>query len=241
LQRFDLFEFEDLLWFPGRIRQGMTDYLRFIMESLRAYDPAVPLLRDMLDRSSSLQIVDLCSGAGGGILHIAEALKVPVILTDRYPNIPAFVDLASKSPYIRYEASSVNAMSIPEDLKGLFTVFTAFHHFGPREAQKLLQAAVERKEPICIVEGAERSLAGALSMIVVIPLLALLTGPFVRPFSLHRLAFTYLIPLIPLCTMWDGFASFLKLYKPRELLELAKPFPLYRWEAGKLRHRLGSG
>jgi hypothetical protein len=239
LRRLHLFEFEDLYWFPAVIRRGMTDYLRFVMETLGAYKPAVPVLLEALEASPVRKITDLCSGAGGGMLGIAEALKVPVILTDKYPNLPAFRDLSSKNPCIGYRMEPVDALDLPGDVSGVLTVFTAFHHFKPEQADRLLKSAVRQKMPVCIFEGAGRSLAGALSMIIVIPILALAAGPFIRPVSVSRLIFTYFIPLIPLCTLWDGFASFLKLYKPEELLRMTVSYPGYRWRAGTLKHRLG--
>ena len=67
----------------------------------------------------------------------------------------------------------------------------------------------------------------------------LLLTPFFRPFRLSRLVFTYLLPLIPLTTIWDGVVSILRLYSPAELLALARradPTGRLRWQAGTLRH-----
>jgi len=49
--RIHLFEFEDLPWFPGVIREGMVDYLRFILGNINFYKPIVPLIKEGLDKS----------------------------------------------------------------------------------------------------------------------------------------------------------------------------------------------
>jgi hypothetical protein len=56
------------------------------------------------------------------------------------------------------------------------------------------------------------------------------------------LVFTYLIPLIPLCTIWDGTVSLLRMYSAKELLALAHaadPGNRFSWQVGKKRHWWG--
>ena len=67
------------------------------------------------------------------------------------------------------------------------------------------------------------------------PILVLLVTPFIRPFGWSRLLFTYLLPLVPLTCLWDGFVSQLRAYTPEELNTLAKSLGDvgYRWDAGK--------
>jgi hypothetical protein len=60
-----------------------------------------------------------------------------------------------------------------------------------------------------------------------------------RPLSISRIFFTYIIPLIPLCTIWDGIVSILHLHNPQRLLHWAQEAaPGYEWKAGKVRNRL---
>ena len=71
------------------------------------------------------------------------------------------------------------------------------------------------------------------------PLMTLLgylfATPFIKPFRLSRLFWTYLIPLVPLATIWDGMVSFLRVYSVGELGELVEPLrtPGYTWEIGQ--------
>src|SRR5437899_1363774 len=98
-KRFHLFEWEDQTWFPDVIRRNMTDYLRFMITKLGIYDPVVPLLREMLEKTGHKEILDLCSGAGGGLEDLQQKLsadmhtEIPVTLTDKFPNLDAWRDV----------------------------------------------------------------------------------------------------------------------------------------------------
>ena len=62
-----LFEFEDLDWFPNFLREGMTDYLRFVLNAVDFYYPATTIIKEGLENAERFIIIDLCSGGGGAI------------------------------------------------------------------------------------------------------------------------------------------------------------------------------
>ena len=74
LPRFQLFELEDLTWFPQTIRNLATDYLHFMDTRFSLHKPLLPVLRAMLKKSKTSCIVDLCSGGGRPILSLYEVL-----------------------------------------------------------------------------------------------------------------------------------------------------------------------
>jgi hypothetical protein len=139
LPRFQLFELEDLTWFPQTIRNLATDYLHFMDTLFSLHKAVVPVLRAMLKKSKTSCIVDLCSG-GGPILSLYEVLlpnhdQIQFTLTHKYPNIDAFQRLSSQYPSgIRYVADPVDATNVPKDVAGLRIMFNAFHHFPPESA-----------------------------------------------------------------------------------------------------------
>lgn len=249
MNRLHLFEFEDQPWFPAVVREGMMDYLRFMISWIGIYDPVVPLLEEALAKSGASKIVDLCSGGGGGIARVQRLLchqigcPVPVTVTDKYPNLSAFAFLERQSQgAIRYHPEPVDATRVPVGLDGLRTLFSSFHHFPPHQARQIIKDAIRQGVPICIFEGAGKQVHEVLLAVLVFPLLQLAITPFIRPFRLSRLIFTYLLPLIPLCTIWDGAISILRMYPPRALLSLAHQAdaPHYTWKAGYARHRTGA-
>ena len=91
MRRFQLFELEDLEWVPSAIRNGGTDLLDFGFDRLGFYDGVAPKLVELLERTKSKRVVDLCSGGGGGTLQMRRKVResgndVEFLLSDRHPN-----------------------------------------------------------------------------------------------------------------------------------------------------------
>lgn len=245
--RFQLFEFEDLPWFPDSIRQGGTDYLRYLLIATRFYEPVIPLIDDALEQTGETEILDLCSGGGGAMEQISRNLneycgrEVRITLSDKFPNTNAFEYIKSKTlGNVDYIPSPVDAGNVPNTIKGLRTMFSAVHHFSPGTIKSFIRNSSENNAPIALFDGGDRNPLVILGIILFHPIAFILCTPFFRPFRWSRLMFTYLIPLIPLTTIWDGCISILRLYKPQELFQLAiQTAPGYNWEAGKVKNRLG--
>jgi hypothetical protein len=247
--RLHLFEFEDLPWFPAVIRAGMMDYLRFMISGLGTYRPVAPLLAEGLRRTGHAHLLELGAGAGGGTETVLAALRaqglpdVTITLTDLYPQPTAWADVARRTGRaIQGHPAPVDALAVPADLPGFRVIFSAFHHFAPPQAEALLCDAVASGQGIGVFEGAAKSWLEIGLALTVLPVAQLLLTPFFRPFRLSRLVFTYLLPIIPLATMWDGTVSILRMYPPAALLALARradPTGRYAWQAGQLRHWWG--
>ncbi|GAB3650660.1 hypothetical protein GCM10027594_25900 [Hymenobacter agri] len=246
--RLRLFEFEDLPWFPPVIRAGMMDYLRFMISALGTYRPIALLLAEGLRHTTQTRVLELGAGAGGGTETVlaalqAQGLAATITLTDLYPQPAAWADIAQRTHgAIGYEPAPVDALAVPPHLTGFRTIFSAFHHFPPEAATALLRDAVRANSGVGVFEGAGKHWAEILLALTVLPVAQLLLTPFFRPFRLSRLVFTYLIPLIPLCTIWDGCVSVLRMYSTDELQALARaadPEGTFAWQAGKKRHWWG--
>ncbi len=246
--RLHLLELEDQTWFPHVIRQGMLDFLRFMISNLKAYTEALPLLEELLRKTGSHHFTDLCAGAGGGAEVIQKGLSrrmgtpVHVTLTDLYPNIDAYRYLHAKSGgTIGFRAEPVDATAVPDTITGVRTIFSSFHHFRPAQARAILQDAADKGASIGVFEGASKSWLELLLLWLAFPFLIILVTPFIRPFKLSRLFFTYFIPLIPIGIIWDGTVSLFRIYTPNMLKKLAAGVnaPNYVWRTGKAGNRLG--
>jgi hypothetical protein len=240
LPRLQLFEFEDLTWFPHTIRDLATDYLHFMETRFALHKPVVPLMREMLASSGTTSVVDLCSGGGGPVLSIYEALAeddihVHFTLTDKFPNTHAFQRLSSQYPSdIQYIADPVDATDVPKHLVGLRTMFNAFHHFAPRSARMVLEGAVQARQPIGIFEIPERSLL-MIFLSLLTPIFIAVATPFIKPFRWKHLLWTYVIPLIPLTCWWDGLVSTCRAYTAAEMLAMTQGLDDYEWKADRIR------
>jgi hypothetical protein len=247
MRRVQFIELHEKPWFPSSLRADVTDALQFGFNLLHAYAPIAPLLQSVIDStanqtSTQQSIVDMCSGGGGPWpdlsrkLHAGDSAGLKICLTDKYPNLEAFQSVsASSDHHITFCPESVDAMNVPDALKGLRTMFTSFHHFPPEDARAILQNAVDAGESIGIFEATKRA-PSTIGLIFAGILLLFLHTPRIRPFRWSRLLWTYLIPIIPLVLLFDGVVSCLRTYRPQELREIVERLTScqYQWEIGEL-------
>jgi SAM-dependent methyltransferase len=243
MARVQLFEFEDLPWFPHVVRECMTDFLSFLGQRGHVvYREFAERLAHALQVTGDDTILDLCSGGGGPALAIAALLREPlqtpvqVLLTDLYPNLPR-LESARKSGHgrVAYRELPVDATAVPEALPGFRLMCNAFHHLSPAAARKCLADAVRQRRGIALVEMVDRSAASVLAVTLGTSVVLGVT-PFIRPLRVSRLLLTYALPVVPLCTWWDGVVSCLRAYNPEELEQLVATLPDsdYVWDIGRL-------
>lgn len=225
--RIHALELEDQPWMPRVLREAGMAYLRLAAERLGAAEAIRPVIETALARSGEEEILDLCSGGGGPVLAVAEALRdgghtVRVTLSDRYPD-PGAAELVEASGIegLRYEPTSIDALDVPAERRGMRTLFNAFHHLRPEQARAVLASAVEGGRPIAVVEILQRRPLAVIGMLFS-PIVALLAVPFLRPFRWSWIPMTYLVPVIPLFIMWDGIVSAFRVYTPDELREMTR-------------------
>lgn len=237
--RMHLFEFEDLSWLPNTFREAITDLLTYQISHFGIYNAAAPKIAEILQKTSQNSIFDLCSGSGGPAIGVQQEVSkileknIHLTLSDKYPNLKVFSQI--KAPNVRAIPESVDVIKAFPKAPGLYTMFTAFHHFKPLQARAILQNAVDAKMPIAIFEITERK-AQSLMTLLVAPLTCLYFTLFLKPFKLSRFIWTYLLPIIPILYTWDGLISNLRSYTKDEWLKMTKELndDDFIWETGEL-------
>ena len=244
MQRMHLFELHDLAGFPAVWRDLLTDFLSFYAARFKPYAAVAPVLAEALQHHGSARIVDLCSGAGQPVLSLGPPLRaigvteLEIVLTDRFPNVAAWVDLEQDPDVaVSYETEPVDATDVPAHLLGFRTLFTSFHHFAPEAARAVLSDSVKKQQGIGLFEYTERNWLIWTVPVVLIPLFVWVCTPFIRPFSFRRLLWTYLLPVVPIVAMWDGLVSCLRTYSLEELRDLVDGLEdsTYWWDIGMVR------
>ncbi len=240
--RIHLFEFEDLKWCPRIVREATTDFLLSLYNILNIYEPAFKKIHELIDKTKINSIIDCCSGSGGPNTHLRKYLdeagkkSTTITLTDKYPNIKLFENLASRYPNrIMACKDSLDATRMPSSLKGMRTFFSSFHHFTPDQAVKILQDAVNNGAPIAIFECTQRHPLDFIRVLLS-PILMLLMTPFAKRLNWKKFFLTYILPITLVTNMWDYFVSNLRTYSPKELESLISRVnaPGYKWEVGRL-------
>jgi hypothetical protein len=244
MSRVYLFEFTDQPWYPSVFRRIQTDYLQFVATQGAGHENLIPLLKRALHHTGRMEFVDLCSGASGPWMKLYQQLKqeglnVKVTLTDKFPNPEALKRWVGLSHgEICYLPEPVDATNVPDHLVGMRTMFEGFHHFRPEQARLILQDAVDKRAVIGIFEASLKPPQGPI-IFALSPLMTLLgylfATPFIRPRIWSRFLWTYLLPIVPLATCWDGLVSFLRVYSPREMRAMVDSLKRndYYWEIGE--------
>lgn len=251
MKRIQLFEFEDLCWFPNSIRQSMTQMITLLHRWLGTADHLAKLLAEMIQQSGCQQIVDLCSGDGGPLPEVVEKLhgehgiqNLSLMLTDLYPNAAAAERIQSSSPQqIQYVMEPVDARAA-SSLTGpcIRTLVCSFHHFSPGTAKQILVDAMTAGDPLLIYEISDNSFPPKYLWWIGLPLnfvFGLVVAGCVRPKSVMHCVFSFIFPAIPFCFAWDGAVSNVRTYAGSDLDELLKGLESdrYQWRVGTLEAR----
>lgn len=197
-------------WFPGFLRGCMHEFMTWFVQRVNAAQPFLPVVEEGLKYTNGIVEVKMNVGAGFETLD---------------PLVPAEI------PRSHIEVNNFNA-----EQEGLYVFVNSFHQLDRIKAFEVLSTIARNNRPVVVLEGNNDSLWQVFGMVVIVPLTVLLTAPFVRPFRIERLVFTYLIPILPIVTCIDGFLALFKLYSPKDMEELVSTIPtrLYQWKSGKL-------
>lgn len=233
-KRIQFIEIQDLPQCPVAIRDGVTDYLNWVITILGIYKPIVSDLQKL-----SPEIVDMCAGGGGPWKSLLPKMpsETKVTLTDLYPNLDRWRALQTRYPeQIKMHEQSVNAAFPPASLKGTRTFFTSFHHFDQDLAQSILKSAFDQRQPIGIFEFTSRDLYSLL-MVFLTPIQVMLWTPLIWPWKLSRFFWTYIIPAIPFVAGFDVVVSVFRTRTEKELLDMTKSLRAsdYEWEISSKR------
>jgi hypothetical protein len=237
MNRVHLFEFEDQNWIPEMFRNMITQITQYTIDFFLIYDNIIPKIEELLQTTTDPQIIDLCSGSSGPWLKLVKQIQTPikVLLTDKYPNFNKWKEVVKNSQgKFDYSKLPIDARTVPSELKGLRTIFTGFHHFKPEEAKLILERAISQNQPIAVFEFTRRSLTGILLGSWLTLLVPFFETPFIKPRTLSRFLWTYLIPVVPVLHFWDGLVSNLRTYSIAELQSLVNSIDGkgYTWEIG---------
>jgi hypothetical protein len=200
-------ELEDYEWFPALLRRQQVDFIGNIARWFKIYQPLVPVLRQMMQQQHLQNITDCCSGSGEPAVWLHQQLNgaVQTVLTDKFPQA-----LHQPAAGVVYKSEPADLMQLQPQANHLYTMYNAFHHFDTAAQKRLLQQFADKQSPFLVAEILQPDIATFFNVLFTATIGQLLLAPFVRPFSLIRLFFTYLLPVNILTVTYDGIVSVFK-------------------------------
>lgn len=212
--------------------------------------------------SNDIELVRL-NGAGKEPIDAS----VDFVLTDIHPHLEAWEKAAKRSDHLRFVREGVDAGNAPLDLlatveglsreqqqKKVFRLFSlAFHHFDDPAATQILRNTLQTSSGFGIFELQERTFEGLLTAFVIGPALWLGSWYWFWGDWTH-LFWTYVIPVVPIVVMLDGWVSAVRTRSGEEILALMKKggmgeemqgwrfedgHRLHTWPTGVMRYFVG--
>lgn len=252
MKRIQLFEFEDLSWFPDFFRVPMTNYLVALHRKFNTAPIIAKELKELLKDTQSNKVIDLCSGGGGPMELVHQELvanlelrNVEIQLSDLYPNTNAAQRINAKKGAISYKTEKVDASDVNTTNEFVRTMICSLHHMPPKIAKKILKDAQDKKQAMLVFELSDNSVPPIWLWWISIPigfLMTLFFTFFVRPMTWKQVVFTYLIPILPLAIAWDGAVSNARTYTKADFEELISDFKSdsYKWEYLTIKGKAGN-
>ncbi|MFZ1751411.1 MAG: hypothetical protein WAU01_14525 [Saprospiraceae bacterium] len=211
MKRKQVFQFSNQKWYPSFLKRDMYEFMTWFVGKVNAAKPFLPFLEDIFDKTKKRTIINVDSKIGAGIDTL-----LPLLSGDT-------------------EVINMDVEKFSTEQKGTYTFVNSFHQLDEDRAKHFFSQIAESGNSVAVLEGNNDSLWQVVGMTIFVPLTVIISSPFVQPFRITRLIFTYLIPILPIVTMLDGFLALFKLYNPNDLNELVSNIPVksYVWKSGK--------
>lgn len=242
--RYQAFQWTNQPWMPKFLRKCADEYLDFLVGFMGINRPFLPLFQELFNLTKPNTVVVLNGMTGGGPAFMASELRsmrgghLTMTLSDDHLDKARALQIGELSGET---LDSISSLATTVQGPAVAVAINSFHRLSNEKAILTLKEVSEKFDGVLIAEGNNRSPRQVFGMLIAVPALVFATAFFVPPFSIKRLLFTYLIPLIPLVVVWDGIAALFRIFPPEDLLMLAEQAGRsdYEWKSAKVPNHRG--
>ncbi|MES2560476.1 MAG: hypothetical protein V4590_12085 [Bacteroidota bacterium] len=225
-------ELEDAAWFPPLFRNFQTAFIGFVVTRFNFYTTFLEYLQGLSLEKRTM--TDLCSGSGEPAISIFKQSRCfsSLVLTDKYPNV-----MQSKMDRVSYSTQTIDVLKMEFEEGTCYTMFNSFHHFTDKEKRHIVTKMQASSAGGFFVEVLEPTVICFLKVLLMTTVGNLLLTPFVHPFSVKRIFFTYIIPVNIFTITTDGLISVLK---SRSVKQYRRLFPEQSIKILRLKSAMGA-
>jgi SAM-dependent methyltransferase len=245
MRRLQLIELHEQSWYPEIFRIMLRKFIGLFLQKTNILKNVSPMFSEFLTRTNADNIIDLCSGSGEAIFLLKElhqksyphATKLTYWASDLYPDQISYQILKSRSTGdFFYHSSAVDLLCLPENIPRVRTIINSLHHFTPQQVKEILANAAQNSDGIAIIEVTSRnwkSIFFSLTSIFISPIAGAF---FLRPFHLHHIFFSIIVPILPLTVLIDSIVSCLRSYTKDELTDIISIIDCedFEWNIGEV-------
>ena len=200
-------ELEDYTWFPPLLRRFQMDFIGFTVSCLKVYEELAPVVKQFTEKNNVQAVQDVCSGSGAPALYMHRQTKFTgyTVLSDKFPP-----HSFNSKENIHYLKKAVDVLDLQVQPGVCYTMYNALHHFSDAQKKQLMRKIQEGKGLFLFAEILKPGIAEMLKILFTTTILQLLLVPFIRPFSLLRIFFTWVLPVNLITVTYDGVVSVFK-------------------------------
>jgi len=212
-------ELEDLNWFPQFLRVQQTEFIGWMVRFFGVYNTVPRMMAEKIPAKLRHTIWDLGSGSGGPLQTLAKDKILEdssFVLSDLFPQIDARLPANC-----HYHAKPMDARNESPGKQITITFFNAFHHFKAAEQDGIVKRELNHGNALLVAEILQPDFLCTLRILLATTIGQVLFAPWVRPFRLNRLLFTWLVPVNLFTVTWDGLVSVLKSPGTKDYTRLA--------------------
>ena len=227
------FEFNDWPQCPTFIRESILEVLGKSIRDAGVYDALAPHFIQLYQDADVKNVLEFGAGSGESTAIFMDAVlqagQAPprIYISDLYPMTTVMAQTCDRYPELLHPVKeSVDVCHPPEtpphDMR---MVLSAFHHFDRATARRFLLDAQQKGLTIFIAEPFTENLQAFLPLFLH-GFISLARNGVLSPKSRFlKFVFTFLIPIIPLCLLWDGLISMMRMYTKEDFMDITESFP----------------
>ncbi len=241
------FECNDSPRCPLFIRESILEVLGKSIRDAKVYDALTPEFVQFCADAKVDTVLEFGAGSGESTAIFMDALlqteQAPphIYISDLYPMISVMTATCERYPQLlTMIPDSVDMCNPPETpAHNMRMVLSAFHHFDTESVRRFLVDAQEQGVAVFIAEPFTNSLKAFFPLFLHGFTSLAWNGLFSLKSRVLKFLFTFIVPLIPMCLLWDGLISMIRMYDEDMLMDIVGLSTTYEWQYKEVSVPLG--
>lgn len=251
LQKILTYEFNDSPQCPTFIRESILEVLGKSIRDAKVYEALAPRFIQFCQDAKVQTVLEFGAGSGESTAIFLDAVlgtgETPprIYISDLFPMATVMAKTCATHPDTLIPLQGSVDLRNPPESPGhdMRMVLSAFHHCDAEMARQFLKKGQEQGVAVFIAEPFTKSLQAFFPLFLHGFTSLARNGVLSSRMRLAKFICTFLLPLIPLCLLWDGLISMVRMYSKDDFAEMVGSLPdvdlPYDWQYEEVQVPLG--